>query len=158
MNPLAKQIGLILLASAALAVAANLGHPRRIPWVQNWGRQMEAHAAKEKIEAVPLYRALDLLFAGNHLFIDARPAAEYLQGRIKGAVSLPFGSLAENLETLERLLETQRPLVVYCRNRECDDALMLALELRDMGKSNLVLYVDGFELWEQAAAPVEGRP
>ena len=156
MKPLAKQICVILLTSAILAGVSNLVHPRRIPWVQSWGRYMEARAAKEQIEAVPFHKALELLLSGSHLFADARPAAEYLQGRIQGAVSLPFDALDENLETLERVLEIQRPAVVYCRNRDCDDALMLALELRAMGKSNLVLYVDGFEIWEAAGAPVGG--
>jgi rhodanese-related sulfurtransferase len=158
MKPFTRQIGAILLTSAVLAVTANLVHPRRIPWVQRWDRYIEARAAEEKIEAVPLSKALDFLFAGSHRFVDARSAKEYMQGRIKGAVSLPFNALAENLEALELVLGTKQPAVIYCRNRDCDDALMLALELRDMGKSNLVLYIDGYEIWQEAGAPVEVRP
>jgi rhodanese-related sulfurtransferase len=56
---------------------------------------------------------------------------------------------------LGQILSTDAAVVVYCKNRECDDALLLSLELREMGKSNLLYYVDGFELWEESGCPVE---
>ncbi len=34
-------------------------------------------------------------------------------------------------------------------------AIMLAMELQAMGCSNLVLYIDGFELWEKHGGEVE---
>ena len=87
--------------------------------------------------------------------MDARSVMEYGKGHIPNAVSLPFDDLDNRILTLEQLLDSEVPLVVYCKNRECDDALLLAIELRDMGQSNLLYYVDGFELWEESGCPLE---
>ena len=74
---------------------------------------------------------------------------------ISGAISVPFQSLEELFVTIGELIDSGKELVVYCKNRECDDSLMLAIELQAIGCSNLVLYVDGFELWEEYVGAVE---
>jgi len=152
-----KQVLLIILASGLLAGVANLAHPRRIPWVQDWGSYVEAKAVQAGIEVIPLGLAHSLHQAGNHLFVDTRPVKEYGKGRVPGSISLQFDALDNQLSTLEQVLDSNKPLVVYCRNRECDNALLLAIELRDMGQSNLLYYVDGFELWEESECPVEAK-
>ena len=152
-----KKMLLIMLVSGLLAGAANLLHPHRIPWIQDWGNYVEAKAVQSGIEVIPLSLALSIHEAEEHWFIDARSAMEYEKGHISKALSLPFEDLDNQLPTLEQVLDSDRPLVVYCRNRECDDALLLAMELCDMGKSNLLYYVDGFELWEESGCPVEAK-
>ena len=152
-----KQVLLILLSSGLLAGAANLVHPRRIPWVQAWDSYVEAKAMQAGIEVIPLGLALSIHESGTHLFVDARPAMEYRKGHVPSAVSLPFEALDEQFRVLGQILSSEAPVVVYCRSRDCDDALLLAIELRDMGKSNLLYYVDGFELWEESGCPVEAK-
>ncbi len=147
-----KQILLIILTSGLLSGVANLIHPHRIPWIQEWGNYVEAKAVQSGIEVIPLGFALSLHQEGDHLFVDARSAMEFEKGHVSKALSMP---LDNQLLTLEQVLDSEAPVVVYCRNRECDDALLLAMELRDMGKSNLLYYVDGFELWEESGCPVE---
>lgn len=145
----------VFAAGLLLAIAVNSIHPKGIPWVRDWERYVEARAKAEGIEVVSLHLALSYHQLSKHLFVDARPTAEYTQGRIAGAVSLPFEELEIRLETLEHVLSTETRVVIYCRNRECDDALVLAVELRDMGQSNLFYYVDGFELWKESGCPVQ---
>lgn len=157
MNPVIKQILSITLISGLLAGTANLIHPHRIPWVQDWVNHVEAKAVEVGIEVIPLSLAHSLHQTGRHLFVDARPAAEYDKGHIPQAISLQFEQLDDQLQALEKVLGSGKPLIVYCRNRECDDALLLAMELRDMGQSNLQYYVDGFELWKEAGCPVEAK-
>jgi rhodanese-related sulfurtransferase len=146
---------LILLVSGLLAGIANLVHPCRIPWIQDWENYVEARAVQADIEVIPLSLALSMYHAESHLFVDARPAMEYGKMHIPKAVSLPFEDMDTHLAALERVLDPEIPLIVYCSNRECDDALLLAMELRAMGQSNLLYYVDGFELWEESGCPVE---
>lgn len=150
-----KQTLLISLVSGLLASAANLVHPRRIPWIRDWGNYVEVKAVRAGIEVIPLGLALSIHQAGDHWFVDARPATEFKKGHVPKALPLPFEDLDKQLLILEQVLDSDKPLVVYCRNRECDDALLLIIELRDMGKSNLLYYVDGFELWEESGCPVE---
>ena len=155
MNPTIKRIGVLLLASAVAAVVANSVHPRRIAWVQDWSRQVEAKAAQRRIKVVPLSVARQKLQSGDVVFIDARSATEFELGHIPGAVSIPFPSFEEKFAEIGTLLDSGQELVVYCKNRECDDSLLLATELQAMGCSNLVLYIDGFELWQKHGEVVE---
>ena len=149
------QMLLIVLIGGLLAAAANLVHPRRIPWVEDWEHHVENRARQAGIDVIALQRAYALHGEGRHLFIDARATARYDEGHIPHALSLPFEAFYEEVVTMEQLLNSGKPLILYCRNRECDDALLLARELQAMGKTNLLYYVDGFELWEASGCPVE---
>jgi len=154
MKTTVQRIGIILLVSGVVAAVANSVHPRRISWVQDWSRHVESKAAKQKIKVIPLSVAFEKVQSLEIAFIDARPMEEFALGHIPGAVSVPFQSLEEQFLTIGRLIDSGKELVVYCKNRECDDSLMLAIELQAMGCSNLVLYVDGFELWEKHGGAV----
>lgn len=155
MKAVTRQIGTILLASGVLAGVANSVHPRRIPWVQNWSRQVEARARQQKIQAIPLSVALEKFQSGRSVFVDARSPESFAQGHIAGAVSIPFESVDEKFTILAELIDSGNELVIYCTNRACDDALLLAAELQSMGCSNMVLYIDGYELWEKHGGGVE---
>lgn len=149
------QVLVILVVGGLLGGLVNLLRPSRIPWVQDWGNYVEARAQEEGIEVIPLSMALSFYEADSHLFIDARPLEEYDKAHVSETISLPFETLDEQYEALDQILSTDAPVIVYCKNRECDDALLLALELRDMVKTNLLYYVDGFELWEESECPVQ---
>ncbi|MEE9367583.1 MAG: rhodanese-like domain-containing protein [Pontiella sp.] len=158
MNPTIKRIGVILLVSGVVAWVANSVHPRKIPWVQDWSGQVEAKAKKQKIKVIQLSVALQKYSSSECVFIDARSATEFSVGHILGAVSIPFQSLEEQFPTIITLLDSGKELVIYCQNRDCDDSLMLAMALQAMGASNLVLYVDGFELWKKYGGATSSSP
>jgi rhodanese-related sulfurtransferase len=151
-----KRIGIILFVSGVVAVIANSVHPRKIPWVQNWSNQTEAKAKQNGIKVIPLSLALQKFQSlGNGAFIDARSAEEFEAGHISGAISVPFQSLEENFPTIGNLLDSGKQLIVYCSNRDCDDSLMLAIELKAMGAESLVLFIDGFEVWKKYGGATE---
>ena len=158
MSAIVSRIGIILLASAVVAVVATSIHPRRIPWVQNWSRQVEAQAVKQDIKVIPLAVALGIFRSGEAVFIDARSADHFAKGHIPGAVSVPFEQFDELFPVIADLIESGRELVVYCSNRECDDALLLAAWLKEIGGSNTVLYIDGLELWEKLGGATSSAP
>lgn len=158
MKTTVQRIGVILLASGVLAIVANSVHPEKIPWVQDWSRHVEAKAAKQKIKVIPLSVALQRFQSAQSIFIDARSADEFARGHIPGAVSVPFSSIDEFFQKHGNGIDSGRELVVYCKNRECDDSLMLAIELQAMGASNLLLYVDGFELWKKHGGATSSTP
>lgn len=158
MKTIAKQIGIILLVSGMVSALANMLHPRRIPWMQNWSRQVEEQAAKQKIDVIPLAVALEKFKAGNNFFVDARSNEDFAKGHISGAVSIPFENVDQKFSTIIELIDGSGELVVYCSNRECDDALLLAIELQAIGASNLVLYIDGFDLWKKHGGATASSP
>jgi rhodanese-related sulfurtransferase len=154
-----KQIGIILLISGVVSFLANSVHPRKIPWVQNWSNQVEAKAKKTGIKVIPLSVALQKFQSlEDAIFIDARSAKEFEAGHISGAISIPFQSLEEQFPMVGSLIDSGQELIVYCLNRECDDSLMLATELQAMGAENLVLYIDGFEVWKKYGGATSSSP
>ena len=155
MDVTAKRIGIILLASALMAGVSNSLHPQRIPWVQDWSNQVEEQAGKLDIEVIALAGSLEKFRSGEALFVDARSDDLFERGHIPGALSIPFERLDEMYPALIDPIDSGKELVVYCTNRECDDALLLALELRTMGAANLALYIDGFEIWQKHIGEVE---
>jgi rhodanese-related sulfurtransferase len=154
MKTVAKQIAMILLASGLLAVAANLIHPRRISWIQDWSNQVETRAGELDVKLVSLAVAMEMFQAADTAFVDARPRADYITGHIPGAVSIPFERLDDLFPQLAQLIGSGDALVVYCSSRICDDALLLAGEINALG-GDAVLFIDGYDGWLKVGGEVE---
>uniref|UniRef100_A0A7V4G9H6 Rhodanese-like domain-containing protein n=1 Tax=Desulfobacca acetoxidans TaxID=60893 RepID=A0A7V4G9H6_9BACT len=92
---------------------------------------------------------------GQTLFVDARPAEEYAELHIKGAMNVPW-------ENLERLKDTgilgiprDRRILVYCSDTRCDLALKLARHLQSLGFTQVVAFLGGFSAWDEAGYEVD---
>ena len=149
-----KQIAMILLASGLLAATANLIHSRPIPWIQDWSNQVETRAGERDVKLISLAVALEMFHSSDAVFVDARPRADYMRGHIPGAVSIPFGQLDGHFLQLVQLIESGEALVVYCSNRICDDALLLAGEIKTLG-GEAVLFIDGYDSWLKYGGEVQ---
>jgi rhodanese-related sulfurtransferase len=147
----------LVLAALALAVVVNLLHPKRIPWVGDWANRVEAQAVAENMPLVQLADLLKMLRDGSHLLVDARPADEYVPAHLPGAISLPFQTLETVPAVVAQVLSSQKPPVVYCTGPECDDSLLLALELRKLGRSDIAVFIGGMELWQEELLDTEGE-
>jgi len=145
----------VLLGGFFLGGGVNLLHSSRMPWVGDWGNYVETKAHKLGIKIIYLRQADEIFKENRLLFIDARSVEKFNVKHIKRAVSLPLDDFENSIALLEQILEIKDPIVIYCQNRLCDDALFLAQELRAMGKTNVLYYVDGFDLWEAEGCPVE---
>lgn len=86
---------------------------------------------------------------GTALFLDARAMQEYDQGHLPGAFSLPFHDFETAFPGVAPILSPTDPLIVYCSGPGCDDALQVALRLRDAGFATVQVYLDGWEGWTQ---------
>ncbi|MFD2081630.1 Rhodanese-related sulfurtransferase [Actinopolymorpha cephalotaxi] len=102
------------------------------------------------VEEVTREELLERLAAGDVLLLDVRPPEEYAAGHIPGAVSVPFGEVAERMNTLE----VDTDIVAYCRGAYCvlaHDAVRL---LRAEGRQARRLQ-DGLLEWRLRGLPVE---
>lgn len=148
----------LLLTAILFGTASNLVHPARIPWVEDWSKYIESKALKEKIALVTPAQALKIVGAGNHVILDARPAADFDAGHIPGAVSLPYDTVEEKMTEVQALLTPAQPILTYCSGESCDESFLLTLYLRRQGFTNVVLFAAGFDQWKSAGNPVEGGP
>ncbi|MCC5843619.1 MAG: rhodanese-like domain-containing protein [Verrucomicrobia bacterium] len=95
--------------------------------------------------------------AGTHLFLDARSLPEYHQSHIPGAFPVPIADFDAHFPEIAPILESDSPLIVYCGNPACDQALRLAQRLQDAGYENVSIFPAGFEAWSAADTPEAGQ-
>lgn len=86
---------------------------------------------------------------GSVTLIDVRPAEEYAQGHIAGAVSVPL----EQLEAFAQRAPRRRAVVAYCRGPYCVYALQAVAALRGQGL-RATRCEDGVAEWRAAGLPV----
>lgn len=153
MRRLLPKVLCILLVSLLLAGAVNLVRPNPVPWIQDWDGYVETKARDAGIRVVSWSFVKKQFEEQSALFVDARSVEEFEAGHIPDAISLPFKRLDDAFEILAELVESDKPLTVYCQNRDCDDGLLLAMELQALEQTNLFYFVDGFDAWEEAGCP-----
>ncbi len=154
-SSVSAQVVVLIVAAVVCGAVASALHPRGIPWVGEWARRVEALAERDGIPVVGLARVKELTDRGGGMILDARSVESYAAGHVPGALSLPRGTFYETLVGLELLLSREELVVAYCSGPECDDALAVALWLREQGFAQVALFVEGFEAWRRAGYPVE---
>lgn len=103
----------------------------------------------EPIERAELVRRLR---AGTVTLIDVRPADEYAQAHIEGAVSVPL----DELPRWARSAPKKQQVVAYCRGPYCVYALQAVETLRKKG-FDAVRAEDGVSEWREAGLPIAAR-
>jgi rhodanese-related sulfurtransferase len=102
------------------------------------------------VEPIGRDELLSKVRTGDVTVIDVRPIAEYRNGHIEGAISLPLEELARHLEEFP----PNRQIVAYCRGPYCVLSLEAVRLLRRQGRKAIRLE-DGFPEWLDAGFPVE---
>ncbi len=111
----------------------------------------------EPIE-VQLSTAKRFFDAKAALFVDAREAPEYAEGRIPGALNLPLDDVVARPALLGALKDAGRPVIVYCGGGDCEVSKSLAWNMLDQGIRKVLVYTGGLEEWQAAGYPVERGP
>jgi rhodanese-related sulfurtransferase len=123
--------------------------------VQDHSQSPFAKARAAGIDIVSLEQAREVVSGSGVLVLDARSASDFDKGHLPGAISFPNATRSESYYELAALLQPEQPLLVYCSSKTCDDALQLALFLREQGSQKIHLFADGFEAWREAGLPIE---
>ena len=139
----------ILLIAAALAAYSvwartadgNRSFPRGVV------PAAEGIAVIDRAEAEVLWRK------PTTLFLDVRPATDYLVNHIEGAVHLPHAEIKDRLPGLKPRLERAAVLVVYCEYINCGSGVYAAIELHKAGLTQVVIYKGGWNEWVLADLP-----
>jgi rhodanese-related sulfurtransferase len=102
---------------------------------------------------------LKKLYAANAaLVIDAREAADYAEGHISGALSLPYNDAMAEPERVKKLDPAGRPIVIYCSGGDCELSMDLAKLMVEAGKRRVLVYEGGFPEWQGAGLAVAKGP
>jgi molybdopterin/thiamine biosynthesis adenylyltransferase/rhodanese-related sulfurtransferase len=89
---------------------------------------------------------------GNNVtLIDVRERDEFVQGHLPGAVFIPRGFLELQIEQVQA--DRDAPLVIYCAGGV--RSLLAARNLKDMGYTNPISLISGFNGWKNAGYSFE---
>lgn len=105
--------------------------------------------ARDDLEPVSRGGLLERVMRNEVVLIDVRPAEEFAQGHIPGAVSVPLADLDQYMSKLRKKTE----VVAYCRGPYCVLAPEAVERLRTRGFKARRLE-DGLPEWRLAGMPV----
>ncbi len=109
----------------------------------------------QKVKTVSLESTYRLWEENKTLFIDARPAEDYRELHVDRAINFPPEKWDELNTSGLAGLKRDRQILVYCSNKSCDDALILAEKLQTLGFSRVMAFTGGFRAWDEAGYPVD---
>jgi rhodanese-related sulfurtransferase len=85
------------------------------------------------------------------ILVDVRGEEAWAQGRIRGAVHMPYRDIAERAP---REIPVSTPVVVYCWSPGCNAATKGALEFARLGYTVKEM-IGGYEYWVREGQPTE---
>jgi len=104
---------------------------------------------RDALEPVPAWELLERARDGLVTVLDVRPAAEFAQGHLPGALNIPLERLKERLAELP----AERQVVAYCRGPWCVLSFEAVAALREAGFDARRLQ-DGLPEWRRAGLPL----
>lgn len=124
-----------------------------IPKVEPPAPVVEKPITPGTITRMPLGNLYQLTQGYAVLIFDVRPTAKYKMGHIPGAISFPKENfdkdIAKHEVMIKSAIKNQTPVVVYCTDLACPDALTVATQLSQRGHNVSVLQ-GGYESWKAA--------
>lgn len=90
------------------------------------------------------------------LLIDTRTREEYQEAHISGAVSLPEKSFEQQASLLPKNKGSM--IVLYCNGVKCGKSKKAAKKAEAMGYRNLLIYAEGFPVWEEKGLKIVAGP
>jgi rhodanese-related sulfurtransferase len=90
------------------------------------------------------------------VLVDARTNDEYDEAHIPGAVNVPEKKFDELMPTLPS--DKSSLLVIYCNGVKCGKSKKVAQKATAAGHTNIILYGEGFPVWEEHNLKVVAGP
>ncbi len=158
---------LIFIWSAAVGLVYNSLYSKGIPLIRKkveagdtlFVRPLVDHPDTQAVSrALSLEEAHELYLSGEALFIDARPESDYEEERISGALSLPESEFDDAYFLLSPMLTPETHMVVYCQGVDCDESMIVAERLVEMGYKRVDIFLGGMPEWLEAGYPTLKGP
>jgi len=121
-------------------------------------------AAPAGVKLIDAKQVQDLQAKGA-IIVDTRKAAEYGEGSIKGAISVPYdpekSAKAPDFDSsmdkfdMGKLKDKNAAIVVFCNSGTCFKSYKAAVVLARNGYTNVNWYRDGVPDWKARKLPME---
>ncbi len=132
--------------------------PGPVPAPQKGQTVENAPVKPGAITDIDLVTLFPLQQAGAVLMFDTRPAIFYHMGHIPGARSWPRKRFESQLDAfrpeLAAATRNRKPVVLYCTDRQCEDARAMAERITALGHTVSILE-GGYDEWKAAGLPTQ---
>ncbi len=159
---IAKELIILLGFAVIAAFTVNYFSPNGIALFGQWDTSQGAITARPKNDPVTdsfeikdANTAKEIYDTRKTVFVDARSYEAFIDGHIKGAVSIPTKQFFEFMDHFKTEYPSNTAVITYCSGRECNDGHELAQYLIDEGYANVKVFIDGYQEWERKGYPVE---
>jgi rhodanese-related sulfurtransferase len=152
-----REAAILLIAAIGIALAVYAVRPDKIgskPFTAERGMAPQSTATSGYSE-ISLDVAMRLYHENQAIFADARHAADYEAGHIKGALHLFPADQDAWLPDLVSTTDTRIAIVSYCDGEDCHLATELAELLYLNGFENVYYLKNGWTQWRENGLPVE---
>ncbi len=159
---LKKSVFCVILACILLPSCEHFGKPipkltPKEPEKEKTKDPVATPVTPGEITRIPLGDLYQLIQSKAVLIYDVRPLLYYKLGHIPNAISFPKSNFEKDIEKHEpqitKAIKNRTPVVLYCTDLACPDALTVASQLAERGHDVSVLQ-GGYEAWK-AAAPTD---
>lgn len=86
--------------------------------------------------------------------IETLPAKYFHGGHLPGAINVPNDERFESA-IQQAVPDKDRQVIVYCWNSYCQCAFDAARKMELIGYTNVYVYEEGKEAWQEAGGPIE---
>ena len=157
-----KKVPFLLLLAATAALVTNHFSPVGIELIGKWDQGKSVidpdtkNGSSDRQPDIDDIDMAKLIYdSGSAVFVDARSAASYWKGHIKGAISLPVEGFDDMVDSFSNLYPIDKHIITYCSGRLCEDSHSLARMLMEFGYQSVSIMIDGYPVWEENGFPVE---
>jgi rhodanese-related sulfurtransferase len=93
------------------------------------------------------------------VLVDALAPMAYAHSHLPGAINLPPSDV-DSERVRRRIPDISTEIVVYCANPDCEDSIVTAERLLQLGYTNVRHYAGGKYEWRERGLPLEraGKP
>lgn len=146
---------MLLILSVGLAWTINEVRPDSLSWLDTGPEPATMADGFEATPELDVTEAMRLHEQGLAVFVDARHEADYADGHIPGAVSVPLGLFEDEIEAKLAPYGRDAKYVVYCSSITCGMAQEMALALGFMEYPDVSVFAGGMEGWAEAGGEIE---
>jgi rhodanese-related sulfurtransferase len=95
----------------------------------------------------------------DFVLVDALAPMIYAHSHLPTAINLPPAGV-DAIRCTKRIPDLGTEIVVYCANSECDDSVVTAQRLQELGYTHVRHYPGGKDEWRARGFPLEraGKP
>lgn len=147
----------LLVFGLLSALVANAVRSQPLPWVLDATKDIRRPEVAKSFN-ISMAELREHVNNYTATVIDARNAALYEKGHLRGAILLPSDAIEANMGWLYQNLAPSQLIIIYCDGGNCEASHRVFDFLRSSNFTNLKIFEEGWAAIEPSDLPKETGP